>query len=297
MDRLSKFVHNKHVDEKGKKAFGMLHTSIILAGPYLATIILFVIHYLLGSEFPNLVYHWVMFAVFVPMIGMSLILTQKWSLVGAYGETILLLIPTFVWLLSGAYEAIWLTVLIAFVFAMCGIGLYIIAFILIKTKTNNETSKRRQKITSMILFRLAFMFSSVVSTMIISVVILNWADFSMDFGHAYLSTVTGERTLHNTETSWILFIAIVTIVTAVSLVLLGLIVSFQSAYHMQHNHKFSQAVKMTLTRMIHIDKLKKDSMSGTIIMKPDVKRYQTQTVELEKPIEKKNRFKSMFKKK
>ena len=196
---------------------------LVFTGPLIGSLILFSI-FATGEMHPASWVNWTIFLIFVPLILISLVLGQKRQLVGAYGETILLLIPTFVWLLPGNDETIKLMTMLSFSIVLIGVVIYACAGLPKYFKYKKEDSAH--KITQ-ILLRVGFVASTVTSTVIISIILINFADHSLSLAPV-IDAATGEKDY--TDTTWIAFISIVTIIVALILVILGLATGMKASH-------------------------------------------------------------------
>lgn len=194
---------------------------LVFTGPLLAATILFAL-FQAGDTNPSSWVNWLIFAIFVPMILVSLVVGQKRQLVGSYGETILLLIPTFVWLLPGNTGTVKMMVTLSFGIVMFGLLIYMIAGLPKYYKFKNENNAH--KITQ-ILLRIGFVASTVTSTVIVSVILINWADFSLN-----LAPEDPKIPNRYSQSSWIAFISVVTITVALILVTLGLVTGMKKSH-------------------------------------------------------------------
>lgn len=220
---------SKHIEEltqsiliKKKHSFN-LSFVLVFTGPLLTAITLFVLNRM-GINQPPIWANWVMFAVFVPLIVTSLVIGQKRELVGAYGETILLLIPTFVWLLPGHEEALDTMIILAFIIIIIGFIIYSSANILRTIRHKDDDKNRR---IANILLRIGFVASTVTSTVLISIILIDWADNSLHLADHHVGQ---DLEKNYTQTAWIVFISTVTIIDALMLVILGLISSMKDSH-------------------------------------------------------------------
>lgn len=220
--------------QERKKAIFNKTFFIAFVGPLVSTIILFSLA-VSGVSHPASWVNWLMLIIFVPLITASLVIGQKKELVGAYGETILILIPTFVWLLGGHDQAIKYLMIITFAVMAFGVVTYAIGL-----TRRNKVDPKGQKVTQ-ILLRLGFVGASVAATVVISIVLLNWADFSMHLAPTSVSHEDGKEIIEKdyTATAWIMFIALVTVFDAMLLVVLGLVSNYERA----KRKKLAQVVK------------------------------------------------------
>ncbi len=237
MDKLTKFT-NAHVD--GQRKFNW-RFAFIFAGPALATIILFITSFV--SPIPPKWLTHAMFYTFVPMIFLSMFLTQKAELTGSYGETILLLIPTFVWLLPGHVAAIKNVQIIALSLILIGALFYVLGLSLVLFK--KQSNDKRIRSVTPILLRLTFVASTIVSTLIVSILLINWGDQGMGLAP---SSIENMGQADYTSSSWIIFIAVVTILVALSLVFLGLLASFQSHFSSQNERTIAESIKLRVKK-------------------------------------------------
>ena len=203
--------------KKGKSTKRTVLTFLaVLAGPFIAAIIVFS-YYIAGyDEIPNYM-NWILVTVFIPLIFLSLIIGQYKKLIGAYGETILLLIPTFVWLLPGHSESLRIIATISFIIIMTGVLIYIGSKAIRHIRMRDENKKST---IGQILLRVSFVAATLTSTVVGSIIMVNWGDVSLHLARVH--TPTGDISDY-TKSAWIIFIAIITIVVALTLVLLGLI--------------------------------------------------------------------------
>lgn len=198
---------------------------LVFTGPLLAALTLFIMNMANYDNHDSWV-NWLMFAIFTPLILVSLIIGQKRELVGAYGETILLLIPTFVWLLPGHAQAHKTMVIVSFAIVLLGFLVYSSATLLKHHKTKDEDKKHK---IANVLLRIGFVGSTVTSTIIIGIILINWADLSLNLADIKDPT-TGQIYQDYTATPWIVFISVVTISDALILVMLGLITSMKKSH-------------------------------------------------------------------
>lgn len=220
---------SKHIEEltqsiliKKKHPFN-LSFALVFTGPLLTAITLFILNRT-GVNEPPVWANWVMFAIFVPLIIVSLIIGQKRELVGAYGETILLLIPTFVWLLPGHEQALNTMIILAFTIVLIGFIIYSSANLLRAIRHQDDDRNRR---IANVLLRIGFVASTVTSTVLISIILIDWADHSL---HLADKTMGGKIVQDYSVTGWIVFISTVTIIDALMLVILGLISSMKDSH-------------------------------------------------------------------
>ena len=215
--------HNKDVIT-GKRKFNKKMVFSILSGPILAAMALFIYASISKSAdhaIESKTVSWILFGIFVPLLIISLFAMQKYELVGAYGETIILLIPTFVWLLPTHNEAIWWITVVAFIISMVSLVLLIVSLIYLFKHTKKSEEVRKIVVTTLIL-RLMFITAAIAATLLVSILLIWWGSNSLDL----LGNVGfGDKTSSNTE--WILFVAVVSIVVASILIALGLMVRFQ----------------------------------------------------------------------
>ncbi len=218
---------SKHIEQiaqtaiKSKKHF---KNSTFLGGllpTLLATVILFVATLAVGGpQFLPSWFNWIMLIVFCLSITYSLIIAQRRHLVGEYGETILILIPTFVWLMGGTFKAQEILLYICLALVVVGSIFYAFAW-LAHSKKNEEIGKIRVQLV----LRLSFVAITVAATVILSLILLNWAFGSMHFQQVIKTDeLTGDQEFSDvyTSTPWVVFIAVVTILSAVLLVMIGL---------------------------------------------------------------------------
>ena len=221
---------SKHIEEltqsiliKKKHPFN-LSFALVFTGPLLTAITLFTLD-MSGITSPPSWANWLMFAIFVPLIITSLVIGQKRELVGAYGETILLLIPTFVWLLPGHEQALNTMIILAFVIVFVGFIIYSSANILRAVRHKDDEKNRR---VANVLLRIGFVASTVTSTVLISIILIDWADHSLHL--ADYKGPAGEILQDYSLTGWIVFISTITIIDALMLVILGLISSMKDSH-------------------------------------------------------------------
>lgn len=207
---------------------------IAFLSPLILTCIYFIM-FISGVKTPPSWVNWLFLILFLPLITSALIFTQRKQLVGAYGETILVLIPTFVWLLPGHADATKWLIIISFAIIFCGGISYGIG--VIRRNKNHHPTTKSLKVTQIFL-RLGFVAASVVSTVIISVVLLEWADNSV-----HLAPKDDDGNANYSSGSWIFFIAAVTILDALLLVFLGLITNYEASKEKKNKHKDEDALK------------------------------------------------------
>ena len=252
--------YNKYLDGKQKGSWFLFFLGIL---PLIPTTILFALS-IFDEEFvvDNIWFNHMMFFIFIPLILFQLFAIQKLGIVGNYGETILLLIPTFIWLLPGHTEAMSLMKLISFVLILIGGFIYSIAmlakYVKLRKKMNIANHKSKTRLTGFILIRLSFVLASVVSTLIISILLVNWADHSL---HLADTTVNGVTTQDYTSSGFITFIAVTTIFVALLLVGLGLISNFNKNFKKQNDYSLGNAFK----KSVKINK--KSFLTKTMIIK------------------------------
>ena len=200
---------------------------LVFIGPLLATFILFMFS-VVGHNQPDSWVNWILAVVFIPTIILSLIVSQKKELIGSYGETILLLIPTFVWLLPGHVDAKNYIVYAGFAVIVLGL-VFIFSASLISALRHNTANSKRMKVTE-ILLRLGFTAVAISSTLIVSIVLINWGDFSLHLADVKQGEIVITTTQDYTAGPWITFIAAVTIFVALTLVMLGLLTGYKKKY-------------------------------------------------------------------
>lgn len=218
---------SKHIEQIANAAINSkkhFKNSTFLGGllpTLLATIILFVATVIAhGPEHLPSWFNWIMLIIFCIAITYSLVISQKRHLVGEYGETILILIPTFVWLMGGTFKAQEILLYISLALVLVGSLFYVFAW-MAHSKENEDVGKIRVQLV----LRLAFVAITVAATVILSLILLNWAYGSMEFQKVIKEnehTHAEEITDVYTSTPWVMFIAIVTILSAVLLVMIGL---------------------------------------------------------------------------
>ena len=223
-----------------------LKLLFIWLAPLIPSLILFIANAVDPNTFAN--HKWInqlLFWIFTPIILWSLFAAQKNNLVGFSGETIILLIPTFIWLLPGHEPALRLMISLGFGIILIVAALYFgsLGFRFYKIK-NIKVSK----ILAHIFIRFAFVFASVVSTLVISIILIHWADHSMKFGYTYdnnggVILDTNSLPLKDfASASYITFIAVTTIIVAILIVNLGLLKSFNKHFKRQNNISATQAI-------------------------------------------------------
>ena len=218
---------------------------LVWLAPLVPATILFIANAISIKIFAN--HLWInhlLFWFFAPIILWSLFAAQKNNLVGASGETIILLIPTFIWLLPGHSKAISLMITLSFTIIVISVFLYFLSLGLKYAKTKNI---KRKKMLSHIFMKMAFVFASVVSTLVISIIFINWGDHSMKWAYVYdndgqiIFDQNKEIMKDYTSTSYISFISVTTIMVAILLVSLGLLTSFNKHFKRQNNISATQA--------------------------------------------------------
>ena len=248
--------YNRYLDGKEKGSWFLLFLGLL---PLIPTTILFVMGLTEESYMES--HPWfnhVMFFIFIPLILFQLFAIQRRGIVGSYGETILLLIPTFIWLLPGHDEAMSLMKLISFIIILLGGVIYTLAMLGKYVKYHRENEHHKARLTGFILIRLSFVFASVVSTLIISILLINWADFSL---HLADVTKLGVTTQDYTSSGFITFIAVTTIFIALLLVALGLVSKFNSNFKKQNEYSLGDVFKKKMTNN------KKSFVTKTMIIK------------------------------
>ena len=219
---------------------------IALFVPYLLTGALVALYYF-NILNPPIWTQWVMFGTFIPLIILTLIVHQRNKLAGPYGETILILIPTFVWLLGGADSSIKWLVYMSGIIVGTGLVSFIIAMFF-----------KKGSFTKQVLVKLALVASAVVSTVTISVVLLNWGDKAVH--------LAGEVKKDYASRNWIIFIAVVTVASALLLVFIGLLTTFENvnidrtqiSFVGRKRRKRLQKKRDHATQVIQLKKLKKE---------------------------------------
>lgn len=245
----------------GKQKFRIKLLLVWLA-PLVPSLILFIANAINAETFENSKWlNQLLFWVFAPIILWSLFAAQKNNLVGTSGEVIILLIPTFIWLLPGHTKALRLMIVLAFSIIIIVATLYFVALGFRWKKLKSEAAT---KTTAHIFMRIAFVFSSVVSTLVISIILINWADHSMKWGYTYDSNggvildINGKIAKDFAQASYITFISATTIIVAILLVTLGLLTSFNKYFKKQNNMSATQAIlaKIKPKRKTFIEKTK-----------------------------------------
>lgn len=200
---------------------------LVFIGPLIAAFLLFMFS-VLGDTKPSSWVNWVLAIVFIPTIILSLIVSQKKELIGSYGETILLLIPTFVWLLPGHVDAKNYIVYAGFAVVVLGL-IFIFSASIVSAIRHNTANSKKMKVTE-ILLRLGFTAVAISSTLIVSIVLINWGDFSLRLADVKQGEIIITTTQDYTTGPWITFIAAVTIFVALTLVMLGLLTGYKKKY-------------------------------------------------------------------
>lgn len=214
--------HIEHLVDsaEAKKTFFNIHFLEAFAPIFLATFISFVAIKIVGGpdNLPNW-FNWGMFIVFTLGISFSLVVAQKRHLVGAYGETIVVLIPTYVWLLGGKFIA--QEIMLDVSMAVMALGV-VFAFGSVLPFYIFRKNRERARWNSQILLRICFVCATTTATFIISLIMLNWADKTMKLAPLLVNEETGEPANDYSATTWVIFIALVTIISAAALVMIGL---------------------------------------------------------------------------
>lgn len=213
--------HNEDV-LSGKRKFNHKILTSIVIGPILAGLALFIYSSVMdtdGSNALNQTISWILFGIFVPTLILALFSMQKFELVGSYGETIILLIPTFIWLLPTHDEAMWWITITAFILAALTFTSLVISLILIKTKNKNLVNR---VVSSTLAMRFTFIFASIASTLLISIILIWWGQNSLG-----LIGVNSKGEAISSNKEWIGFIAAITIFVAGTLIALGLFSRFK----------------------------------------------------------------------
>lgn len=226
----------------------VLKLILVYIAPIVGTIILFIVNLVLKNQLPPKSLNIIMFYSLVILIFLSLFLIQKWELIGAYGESILLLIPTFVWLLPASRQAIGLMIIFAFVITILTMALAITPVIYAK---HNHKHTNEKKMTNMVIFsKLSFMGTSLISTLIVSIIMINWAE-SMGYANV-VDMATDQIELDFTKATWIMFISVVTLFTALSLISIGLISAFEKGKNEISLKQISEKEKIEkTTELLH----------------------------------------------
>lgn len=204
-----------------KKTKPTLAFSLVFAGPLIATIVLFILS-MSGVMHPSNVTNWILAVIFIPLIIISMIIAQKRELIGAYGETILLLIPTFIWLLPGHDESKKWMIYMSFFIIFIGLLIFTFGMLMryMKEPKNEDAMEKRKKIVE-VLLRIGFIATAVTATLIVSIILINFGDFSLHLSK--IKDTRGNDVIDYTNKSWISFIAVITILVALTLVILGLV--------------------------------------------------------------------------
>ena len=245
---------------KKQPAFNIKLLLIGLA-PLIPALILFIISEIDYTIFEN--HPWinqVMFWILGPFILWSLFSSQKNNLVGNYGETILLLIPTFIWLLPGHHASIQIILLFSTIIILFATFIYFVPYLIALLKGDKHL-RVKYKI-SMVLYRLAFALTAVVSTLIISILLINWADHSMHFGYVYDNNNIVQHAANGAilkdfgSSEYITFLVVATLFVALLLVSIGLISSFDRHFEEQNKVKLSTAIsaKIEQTTIVQLHK-------------------------------------------
>lgn len=248
--------HNEDV-LTGKRKFNHKILTAIVLGPILAGLSLFIYSLVMdtdGSNALNKTISWVLFVIFVPTLILALFSMQKFELVGSYGETIILLIPTFIWLLPTHEEAMWWITITGFVLAALTFAFMVLSLILIKTKHKNVVNR---VLSSTLAMRFTFIFASIASTLLISIVLIWWGQNSL--GLIGVNEITGEPTSTNKE--WIGFIAAISIFVAGTLIALGLFSRFKEmkkSYLNKIKKLKNSSDVLEHTREVKVKKIKKN---------------------------------------
>lgn len=220
--------HIEHIADAAIKTKKHFKNSTFIGGllpTLLATVILFIATMIAhGPEHLPSWFNWIMLIIFCVSITYSLVISQKRHLVGEYGETILILIPTFVWLMGGTFKAQEILLYISLALVIVGSLFYAFAWVA-HSKNNEEVGKIRVQLV----LRLAFVAVTVAATVILSLILLNWAYGSMHFQriikedeHTHVVETLNDSEDGYKSTPWVMFIAVVTILSAVLLVMIGL---------------------------------------------------------------------------
>lgn len=201
----------------------LLKQIFVYIAPIIAAFVLFITMFSTQGRSNNNALNQTLFFTLVPMIFASLFLIQKWELIGAYGESILLLIPTFVWLLPASQQAMDLMVSFSFAFAL--LTIFFACMPLIYRKLN-KTSTPERKVGTMVIFsKISFMCTSLISTVLVSIIMIHWAEsMGWNYYDGADKIVDGPDL---TNPRWIAFISIVTLITALSLIFVGLVSAFE----------------------------------------------------------------------
>ncbi len=276
-DELYKSIYEKITN---KTKVNLKRLFIVYTGPLLAGVILFLVHLITNNNGVSWLNH-VNFWIFLPLIMLSLFYSQKNELAGAYGETILLLIPTFVWLLPGHNISIWYMIAISFALIIIACVSSLVGIAFSESKKINENNQMRIIKKTVLSFRVGYVCMALVSTLILSVLLILWADKSMGFANHYhtewkLKTSTTDIWLLKkpqdemryitkqvldandyTQSSWIAFVSIVTIIVASGLVLLGLISTFSNNFKETSGKTISNSLTQAFSRKRTWNKIKK----------------------------------------
>ncbi len=217
-------VNNKleqHINsDPGEKRKFNKRFFLVLIIPWIITIVIFISELMGLSASSGWVNH-LFFWLFIPSLFASLILSHRWSLIGGFGDVILLLMPTFIWLLPGHAMAILFLIIAGFGIFVSGLVFYLVAIFLQYTNLSKKNPAKCRMLTLMF-YRLAFISASLLSTLVASVILIHWGD-TMGFAE---KIANGIASIDYTNVKWITFIAVVTILVALLLVGLGLLSLF-----------------------------------------------------------------------
>lgn len=245
--------HIEHLVDsaEAKKTFFNIHFLEAFAPIFLATFISFVAIKIVGGpdNLPNW-FNWAMFIIFTVGISFSLVVAQKRHLVGAYGETIVVLIPTYVWLLGGKFIA--QEIMLDVSMAVMALGV-LFAFGSVLPFYIFKKNRERARWNSQILLRICFVCATTTATFIISLIMLNWADKTMGLAPLSVNAETGEPANDYSATTWVIFIALVTIISAAALVMIGLTHG--------EGEKHESEIKKILRKIINVFSFKKNAHS------------------------------------
>ncbi len=218
----------KEVEYSVKKNQPLSKKTIYLTfvGPLVAALLLFIMAVTNNTHSKDWVHH-LMLYILGPSIVLSVFYIFKSKYTGAYGEVVFLLVPILIWILKPRInvETIKVLSIFAFILGVFGTGLLIFGKMF---KHNYIKAEKPQEVTvkyTTIILRFSFILISIMSIMIISILLSNWADLAMNFAHAK-KTKAGVLVYNYNSSQYISFVAVVTILIALAVITINLVSSF-----------------------------------------------------------------------
>lgn len=201
--------------KEGRVKFRFNVVFYVLAPAFIAMLVPFIYYNLLDVEESRVASNLIFAFTSIPMT-FSLFIMQKYKLLGAYGEVVILLIPTLIWLLPEYPDVMKGAIIVGMAFFGVSILLLLLTVLFLKRKDVHKAA-----LSSMVVAKIMFLIAGLLTVLAMSITLIHWGDEGMHW-----LTPRGSVTKNVKTESWVIFIVVSAVVSAALLLIEGLFSSY-----------------------------------------------------------------------